>query len=41
MFIFNKSCIAREVSIGWKKAHVLPSFKKGKWDDLSNYMPVR
>lgn len=41
MFIFNKSWITREVSIGWKKAHVLPLFKKGKWDDLSNYKPVR
>lgn len=41
MFIFNKSWITREVSIGWKKVRVLPLFKKGKWDDLSNYKLVR
>lgn len=41
MFIFNKSWIARETSVGWMKTSVLPLFKEGKWDDLSNYRPVR
>ena len=41
MFIFNKSWMAKEVSVGWKKARVLPLFKKGTWDDLSNYKAVR
>lgn len=41
MFIFNKSWLAGEVSIGWKKARALPLFKEGKWAALSNYEAVR
>ncbi|KAJ7417181.1 RNA-directed DNA polymerase from mobile element jockey-like protein [Willisornis vidua] len=38
--IFEQSWESREVPADWKLVNVVPTFKKGKKEDLGNYWPV-